>query len=174
MLPYSALGVTVTPIYQGSYQFKVTGIWNMYILKGSTPQMVQHPGTSSYPRHSWQDDSTGHKPASTPSTPDHAGPPGDQVFMQQGLGPSGGMNTTDPYMFDPFSPTQTRPVVRPSHRLPGLQAFGASSPRDDEALFSAPGMSPRVHPSSDMFAHGPATPGGQDMFLGGPRRPQGK
>lgn len=150
---------------------------------GSVPVMVPHAGTSSYSRHGWPDDGPTHKPPSTPTTPDHQGPPSDQVFLQQGLTPGGSMATPDPYMFDPFSPT-TRPTVRPPHRLPGLQAFGASSPRDDDALFASAGMSPRVHPSSDMFGHGTPTPSqdmfghgpptpSQEMFMGGPRRPQG-
>lgn len=141
---------------------------NLY-SPGSSPSMVPLSSPSPYPRHTWQEDGTSSKPPSTPGTPDHTGAQNEQVFMQQAPGSS--ISSPDPYMFDPFSPTQTRPGARPPHRLPGLQAFGASSPRDDEGLFAAPGMSPRLHQSSDVFGHSAAA--GPDMFTGASRRAQG-
>uniref|UniRef100_A0A2C9KCS1 Uncharacterized protein n=1 Tax=Biomphalaria glabrata TaxID=6526 RepID=A0A2C9KCS1_BIOGL len=141
-----------------------------HYMDGSSPVMSPHPGPSHYQRLSWQDES---KAPGTSSTPDHPGIQSDQVFS-----PPSGSLMTDPYAFpaptpsDPFSQGQVRPpLVRP-HRLPSVHAFGASSPREDEGLFTAPGIGQRVRPGSDMFTQGSPTPG-QEMFMGGPRRIQG-
>ena len=174
--------------------------------------MVPHPGASPYPRHGWTPDDP-MKPPGTPDFPGpqppqagSGGSPGDQVFSPNTSGGAGSAVSSgsvplspDPYAFspqqqpghaqqgDPFSPSPPmRPgqQVRPQLRLPGLQAFGASSPREDESgMFpatSAPGMSPRVRPGTapDMFPPQGGVPSspGQDMMGGmaGPvRRMQG-
>ena len=127
-------------------------------LSGS-PMMSPHPGASPYPRHSWEEEG---------SPGDHGQPDG---FPPKGSHTSG-INSPDPYAFppssgDPFSPPQIRPgAMRPPHRLPGLQTF---TPRNEEGMFNAPGMGPRMRPNADPFS-GP----GQDMFIGGSRRMPGR
>ena len=148
---------------------------------------------------------------SQPPQPGSGGSSGELVFSPNTSGGAGSAVSTgsvpsspDPYAFspqqqpghaqqvtgqiDPFSPsTPMRPghQVRPQLRLPGLQAFGASSPREeDTGIFSphpsasAPGMSPRVRPAApDMFSPQGGVPSpGQDLMgglPGPPRRMQG-
>ncbi|GFS15633.1 histone-lysine N-methyltransferase 2C, partial [Elysia marginata] len=145
-----------------------------------------------------------------PPQPGSGGSSGEQVFSPNtsggpGSAVSGGSvpSSPDPYAFSPqqqpghaqqatgqmdqFSPsTPMRPgQVRPQLRLPGLQAFGASNPREEEGgMFpshpsaSAPGMSPRIRPgSADMFPPQGGVPSPSQDMMGGmagpPRRMQG-
>ncbi|GFN93146.1 histone-lysine N-methyltransferase [Plakobranchus ocellatus] len=115
---------------------------------------------------------------SVPSSPD------PYAFSPQQQGHNQHTGQMDP--FSPSAPMRPGQQVRPQLRLPGLQAFGASSPREEDGgLFpqhhapSGPGMSPRVRPgaSSDMFVQGGVPPSpGQDMMggmAGPPRRMPG-
>lgn len=139
-----------------------------FVFLGSSPGMSPHPTATHFPRLSWPEEN---KPPGTPIPPDHPGSQCDQAFTS----PTQNVIPQDPYAFtsptqsDPFSPTQPRSVVRMPQRLPGVQAFGTSSPREDEGIFTAPGIGPRVRPSSEMFVQAPPAPS-QDMFMGGVRR----
>ncbi|XP_059154742.1 histone-lysine N-methyltransferase 2C-like isoform X4 [Physella acuta] len=139
-----------------------------HYIDGSSPVMSPHPNATHFPRLSWPEET---KPPGTPIPPDHPGSQCDQAFPSptQNVIPQDQYAYTSPTQSDPFSPTQPRSVVRTPQRLPGVQAFGTSSPREDEGIFTAPGMGPRVRPSSDMFVQAPPAPS-QDMFMGGVRR----